>query len=545
MNNFNLKVTNLLKSLRGDNARTAGQKFKASAFAILIGLFVGIFIMLAKGGNPFQAYKDMFISNIFSSPSQRLEYIYSTVMFIILGIGIGVSFKTGLFNIGASGQFLLAGLTTVWVGSKLDFGGGFLLQIVIAMLSGAALASIAGLIKAYFNVHEVVSTILLNWIVTYFAQFLIKNGGHLGGSNDSSIYMNDSMYLSKAEGSSAFIIALILMLLVVSGIYFLFKYTTLGYKLRVNGESTTVADYAGINKKTTTILSMSISGALVGLAGFIFYGSGNSGQIPSITQPPVEGFEAITVTLLASSSPIGAIPAGLFYAALSNSQTLSDAVAGGGNVLGVVIGIVIFLSSISASFIQIYPIKAAMKLVIMSKVSAISERRTKYNSDKAELIKEFTPIIADLKNVWRTEKMQKYKQLKHDQKMAVNPLVTMLTYEYNEETDIAIIKLKEEFENVIKTQKLLEYKDEKLRFKINLKELKQAYKDDIETLIKKFNVEYSKVKTQYIEDKKQIKVEQNKDIQHQKLTSLKEQFKVDKLNCYNVKLENMKEVNNG
>lgn len=538
MNKIIDKWNIVLKSIRGESAKSAGNKFKSSIFSIVLGLLIGVFLILAKGGSPWATYKSMFVSNIFGSTYEITSYIYYAVMFIILGVGIGISFKTGLFNIGASGQFLLAGISTVWLGSKLDFVGGSYFMIIIAIISGAFLASIAGFLKAFFNVHEVVSTILLNWILTYFAKYLINTENkRLGGTNGSSVYMNESMYFSSAEGSYAFIVAIILMLIVVVGTYLLFKYTSFGYKLRMNGESTSVAEYAGINKKMTTIISMSLSGALAGLAGFIFYGSLNQ-QIPAISSPPIQGFEAITVTLLASSSPLGAIPAGLFYAAISNSQTLSDAIAGGGNVLGLVLGIVIFISSISSSFDAIHPISFTIKTYITMRLNSIKVRRSIFLSKKRVILESEKESLIVLKNDWKSNKKLVYKKLRNVHRNKIKQLQVQLNSEYDEKLELEFKHEKESFENSLRENKIFEYKQNKMRIKLNLKEEKKWYKSDVNSIYKKhiaitnlMRKEYKQNKSNLINsniDKMSLKTKVS-DLRNKYKFEIKELYKAEKI----------------
>lgn len=159
VNDFGLKA---LSFVRGDETKSAASKIKASLFAILIGLIIGIIPIAVSGGDAITSYVALF-TKPFNEFKFNSTLIYISI-FILIGAGIGVSFKTGLFNIGAAGQMLMAGAVTTMIGIKFDFPKEVAIPvlIIIAMIVGAFTASIAGFLKAQFNVHEVVSTILLN-----------------------------------------------------------------------------------------------------------------------------------------------------------------------------------------------------------------------------------------------------------------------------------------------------------------------------------------------------------------------------------------------
>lgn len=478
---------NKILSLKFNNSsKTAFQKIRSSFIAILIGLTIGIFVILIKGGNPFMTYYDMFIGTIFEQNTMFINYMYYFSMFILLGVGIGVSFKTGLFNIGASGQFLFAGLVTMMIGSKTNFSGGPLILIIIAIISGAFLASIAGLLKAFFNVHEVVSTIMLNWIITYIVKYLISVPGRFfGGLNGSSVAMNSNMIFSIREGSTHYILVFLIALSVAAIIYLMFKYTTFGFKLRVNGESGTVAEYSGINQKMTTILSMAISGAIAGLAGYIFYGGINKGVMPGITAPPAQGFEAITVTLLASSSPIGAIPAAMFYAAMSNGQHLSGILAGGGGVLEFVVGIVIFVSALSSTFINISPFNILRKFIWLFCTKEFWNNRVNHYKNLIQKYKEYKTEVKPLKKEWVETKKNIYLELTNKIKYATNDILMTSKNEYdeNKENELRLLKLK--IEDEILDKDLIAHKNKRNDFIIRIKEIRREYLFNMNTTYKK------------------------------------------------------------
>ncbi|SES83435.1 ABC transporter permease [Thorsellia anophelis] len=250
-----------------------------------------------------------------------LDSLSKATPLIAAGLGIGLTFRAGLFNIGGKGQMLVAASAAAYIGFtfSLPIYLHLPLAITVGMLAGAIYAMIAGLLKSYTGAHEVIVTIMLNYIAYYLISWMLRTPGFLQapGSNfpksgpveATAIFPNILSFHNKFHWGFA---------LVILSTFFcswLINRSVLGFKLRAVGENITAARVAGINVNRMTIYAMLISGALVGLAG-VFQALGESPRGFSSTIDAGIGFSAITVALLGRSKPWGIFAAGLLFGAL-------------------------------------------------------------------------------------------------------------------------------------------------------------------------------------------------------------------------------------
>lgn len=363
MNKVNNFGTKILKFVRGDSFKSPLNKFKGSIFAIGLGIILAIFPMFidvfSQDASITKALKGLFVLP-FTKNNYKQTLVFMSI-FMLVGGGIGISFKTGLFNIGAAGQMMMAGAIAVIVGilkpnPEIPRTLWIFILMVISMVVGALVAAISGALKAIANVHEVVSTIMLNWIVFYFLKWIFAFTNLRSTTSTSSRDMS-SHYAFRIDLAHKWdfiaIIAIAIIVLLIIG--FIFKYTKFGFSMRVNGLNTQAAKYSGINNKLTTIYSMAFSGSLAGLGGYILYGT-IYGQMPEFSTLPTIGFEAITVTLLSFSSPIGAIFAGAFYGMFYNGSQIAYGYASmTKETFQLIIGIIVFVASIAPILSHIKP----------------------------------------------------------------------------------------------------------------------------------------------------------------------------------------------
>lgn len=310
-------MNNKLKNLfRGEGIVS----FSSSILAIVCGLLFGFIILLAS--NPSQAVNGflMIVQGGFTDGMKGVgDVLYYSTPIIMTGLAVGFAFKTGLFNIGASGQFTAGAFAAVYVGVKWTFlpaGIHWLVALIAAVLAGALIGSIPGILKAFFNVNEVISAIMMNYIGMYLVNLLIRNNIYDQLKNQS-MDVAASAKLPKAGMDKLFPgtsinIGIIIAILCVILIYIILNKTTFGYELKACGLNPDASKYAGINEKRNIVLSMVISGALAGLGGALLYlaGSGKYLQVLDVIAP--EGFSGISVALLGLSNPIGILFAGLF-----------------------------------------------------------------------------------------------------------------------------------------------------------------------------------------------------------------------------------------
>lgn len=292
-----------------------------SVMAVILGLIAGAILMLVMGYDPIVAY-----INLFKGGLSSLDKIGKTIAFatplILTGLSVAFAFKTGLFNIGTPGQVLIGGFVATAIGLKVDLPSYLLLplMVVLGMIAGALCGAIPGILKAKFNVHEVVSAIMMNWIVLYFTQYTIQ-GNFKGGTEDVSQKLSKSATLrahwltNLFDGTDGLSLGIFLALIATLIIWFILNKTVLGYELKAVGFNRFGAEYAGMSVNKNIVISMMIAGALAGLAGVTKY-AGFSDCIVTGIMPP-EGFNGIAVALLGANTPVGVVLSALFFGMLS------------------------------------------------------------------------------------------------------------------------------------------------------------------------------------------------------------------------------------
>ncbi|RCS63293.1 ABC transporter permease [Microbacterium sp. JB110] len=237
---------------------------------------------------------------------------------IAAGLGVGLAFRAGLFNIGGQGQMLMAAAAAGYVGAymQLPVVLHLLLAIVAGVLAGGIWAGIAGVLKARTGAHEVILTIMLNHIAFYLLAWMLATQGVLqapGSNNPKTAPMHDTAILPELLGPAFNLHAgLILALIAVAATWWLLERSSLGFRFRAVGENPHAARVAGISVGRTYAYVMIIAGGLVGLAGV----SQVLGTVPTGFAGDIDagmGFDAITVALLGRSSPLGILAAGILF----------------------------------------------------------------------------------------------------------------------------------------------------------------------------------------------------------------------------------------
>ena len=297
-----------------------------SIMAIILGLIAGGILMLVMGYDPVVAY-----NNLFSGALSSVEKIGRTIAFatplILTGLSVAFAFRTGLFNIGTPGQMLIGGFVASVIGLQVKLPSYLLLplMVVCGILAGALCGAIPGIFKAKFNVNEVVSSIMMNWIVLYFTQYTIEDKFR-GTSNDISKKLAEGATLranwltNLFDGADGLSLGIILALVATVIIWFILNKTVLGYELKAVGFNKFGAEYAGMSVNKNVVVSMMIAGGLAGLAGVVKY-AGFSDCIVGGVMPP-EGFNGIAVSLLGANTPLGVVLAALLFGVLSAGKGL-------------------------------------------------------------------------------------------------------------------------------------------------------------------------------------------------------------------------------
>jgi general nucleoside transport system permease protein len=300
-----------------------------SIIAVLLGLIAGGLLMLFIGSNPIEGY-----SYLLQGGLRNIERIGNTLAtatpLVFTGLAVAFAFRTGLFNIGASGQMLIGGLFATAVALTFDLSRPVLLVVMAlaGILGGAAWAFIPGLLKAKFNVHEVVSTIMMNWIAYWTVYYVVP--GYFKGEfleTESKKLPDEATlrmpFLTEMFDGSYVNLGLFLAVIAVIIVSFIINKTTLGFELRAVGFNRHAAEYAGMKVNRNIILSMLISGALAGLGGVALY-TGNASSI-QIGILPAQGYDGIAVALLGANSPIGVFFAAVLFGLLYSGTGFMNA----------------------------------------------------------------------------------------------------------------------------------------------------------------------------------------------------------------------------
>lgn len=291
-----------------------------SLIAVLFGIIAGGILMTVTGNNPIEGFSYLFQGGL--KTIDRIGNTFATATpLIFTGLSVAFAFRTGMFNIGTPGQMLIGGLCATAVGLTVDIAKPLLLllMIVVGFVGGALWAFIPGLLKAKFNVHEVVSTIMMNWVAYWTVYYVVP--GYFKGEyleTESRKLPADatlrSEFLSDLFNGSYINYGFILAIIITIIIAFIINKTTLGYQLKAVGFNKHAAEYAGMKVNRNIILSLLIAGGLSGLAGVAQY-AGNA-DVMQIGIMPSQGFDGIAVALLGANAPFGVFFAAIFFGML-------------------------------------------------------------------------------------------------------------------------------------------------------------------------------------------------------------------------------------
>lgn len=327
------------------------RQFVLSLLAVVLGLIAGGILMALIGKNPIEGYSFLIKGGMMNI--ERIGNTLSTATPLILtGLSVAFAFKTGLFNIGAPGQMLFGGFVSLALGLSLDLPKGIMILVMIigSMLAGALFALIPGILKAKFNVHEVVSTIMMNWISYWIVFYAVPE--YFKGSvetESAALSENSSLYLKGLSDffDGSFInIGIIIAIISVIAIAFILNKTVLGYELKAVGFNRHAAEYAGMPVNRNIILSMMIAGGLAGLAGLTQY-AGNTVSM-QIGVMPSQGFDGIAVALLAGNTPIGVLFSAIFFGVLYTGRGFMSAMVDiPPEIAGTIIAIIIYFAATS------------------------------------------------------------------------------------------------------------------------------------------------------------------------------------------------------
>ncbi|MCD5410074.1 MAG: ABC transporter permease [Clostridiales bacterium] len=344
------------------------ENLKFTLISIFIGFLIGSMTLAVAGFNPFRAYAIM-LSGVFG----RLNYIAWVIIrstpLILTGLSITFAFKTGLFNIGAEGQFIIGALVAALAGYFIQLPAIVHIPVVILLAASAAAlwGGIAGYLKAKFGVHEVIATIMLNWIALYLTNFVVtleavqipaRPVSHNIQPTASLMFFQQwkvteegrawllDNFLAREILRTPFNAGILFAVILAVVVWYILKHTTLGYELKAVGLNKHAAEYAGINVQKNIVRAMLISGALAGMAG-AFHVLGNTQRIAILAAMEGFGFNGIAVALIGGSTAIGVVLSAFLFGALQYGGTkIQLALGAPTEVINIMIGTIVFFIAI-------------------------------------------------------------------------------------------------------------------------------------------------------------------------------------------------------
>ncbi len=375
-------------------AKDSTRKVLASLLSIFFGLFVGAVVVLIVGlsnerisiSGAWDGIRIIFAGILSTgrdasgvltwgfNPASIGNMLFRATPLIMTGLSVAVAFKTGLFNIGAPGQYLMGTLATLYVALGIPAEAMpklvvWILALLAGMLAGAIWGAIPGMLKAFLNINEVLACIMTNWIAAnivtwlfdisnfknvvegtktayiYKTNYGLVDGVYVDGEGIATAKMGLDKIFVGSQINGGIIVAIILAVIV----YIIISKTTFGYELKACGANRHAARYAGIKDKRNIVLSMSIAGALAAAGASLYYLSGNTEFFWSTYQAlPATGFNGIPVALLAQNNPIAVIFTAIFMAMLDIvGLQLTNLTAYNEYITDVIIAVIVYLSAFS------------------------------------------------------------------------------------------------------------------------------------------------------------------------------------------------------
>ena len=330
----------------------------ASLLSILAGILFGFLLLIAF--NPSHALSGLvnMTTNGIANSDKLAKVFYMATPLMMTGLSVAFAFKTGLFNIGASGQYVVGAFMAIY--GAVQWQLPWYVCILLAMLGGAIWGSIPGICKAFFNVNEVITSIMFNWIGLYMVNLILLNSPAMFTNyyvpQAPNTPLTVSLKLANPEAilpkmgmnewmQSEYInISIFLAILIAVAMWVILNKTVFGYELKACGFNRHASEYAGINARRNIVLSMTIAGALSGIGGALYYLSGTAQYEILKTALPAMGFNGIPVALLASSNPVGTIFSALFvsYIQVGGEALQPEYVK---EIIDIIIAVIIYLSA--------------------------------------------------------------------------------------------------------------------------------------------------------------------------------------------------------
>ena len=333
-------------------------QFIHTLLSIILGFLVGAVFLAILGVSVGDAYGRL-LSSVTGVKGFSYVVVYA-IPYIVAGLSVAFSFKTGVFNIGAEGQFVIGSMSAAVVGILLaDLPKLVLIPLcfLAAMAAGAVWGVIVGFLKTKWGINEVLSMIMFNWIAFYLSNFIAGIPAiHSDGSAEATKNVSENArtllsqdFISRAGLAPTANWGILVALVMTVIVWYVIEKTTLGYELKAVGSNKFAAEYGGINVNGSILTALAISGALAGLAGSLQL-MGMGGRISVFSSQEGFGFAGIVVALMGVSNPFGVFVAGLFYGALIYGGSKLNLVGAPTQLVNVIVGTVVFFIAISVIF---------------------------------------------------------------------------------------------------------------------------------------------------------------------------------------------------
>ena len=333
----------------------------ASLISILIGLILGLILLFIFDSDRAMVGFEALVGTGVSTPEKFAKVLYQATPLILAGLSVAFAFKTGLFNIGAPGQYTIGAFCALF--AAIVLGTPWYVSLIFAMIGGAIWGILPGLFKAHFNVNEVITCIMLNWIGLFLVNLLVSNIPQMLQNYWAGSITNRTVNLALVEkfygvqttipkagldtllgGSSYMNISIFIAIGIAIITYIILNKTTFGYELKACGFNKNASTYAGINAKRNIVLSMIIAGGIAGIAGGIYFLSGTAEYVIEKNLMSM-GFNGIPVALLASSNPLGVIFSSLFISYIQVGGEALQRYQFSSEIINIIISAKIYLSA--------------------------------------------------------------------------------------------------------------------------------------------------------------------------------------------------------
>ena len=355
-------MRNLEKFLRG--------RFAAALVAVLVGFAISAIVLAAAGFDPIGSFAALFRGAL-GKPKYIANVFIKSTPILLTGVSVAFAFKTGLFNIGAEGQYILGSTLATIVGVKLNLPMPLQVPIVLSagIIGGAALGAFVGWLKAKFGIHEVITSIMCNWIAFYLCNYVVMSETFHKPNSTSALPVSSSSYTmilgnwKKSEAGKQFLANIpwlreillktdlnygfIIAIIVAFAASYVLNRTKLGYELRAVGFNRDAARFSGISVERNIVLSMLIAGGISGLAGALTITGISPHTITLLAAMESYGFNGMSVAFIAACAPIGCIPSSILFASLIyGGMSVQQAMGAPSDIISIMICTIVFFTAL-------------------------------------------------------------------------------------------------------------------------------------------------------------------------------------------------------